>query len=291
VEAKRRHTSGSSWIDGISIEEVPVPTVQEAPRHPLAKAFRTESTRVQSSRPKSGHLKREKVKHPKVVTRALTKDSTLETIASPINPEGVLKAQARTPHNTTNINTINPEGVLRTQAGVPTPDTNDSINYSPERAKEQENDMASSLVKITIHLIFRIKKAGVDIRNEDLSRIHRYIGGIIKGKGGIPIEIGGTHNHVHILTSLPKSMTLTDYIREIKTNSSKWIKQLDGHYAQFAWQDGYGAFSVSPSLLDKAIQYIRGQEEHHKTRTFNEEYRLFLEAYGIDYDERYAFND
>ena len=129
------------------------------------------------------------------------------------------------------------------------------------------------------------------MRTEDLQRIYRYIGGIIKGLEGIPIEIGGTSNHVHILTSLPKSLALTDFIREIKANSSKWIRQLDTHYIQFAWQDGYGAFSVSPSLLEKTVQYIRSQEEHHKKRSFSEEYRLFLDAYGITYDERYAFGD
>ena len=129
------------------------------------------------------------------------------------------------------------------------------------------------------------------MRTEDLQRIYRYIGGIIKGLEGIPIEIGGTSNHVHILTSLPKSLALTDFIREIKANSSKWIRQLDTHYTQFAWQDGYGAFSVSPSLLEKTVQYIRSQEEHHKKRSFSEEYRLFLDAYGITYDERYAFGD
>ena len=129
------------------------------------------------------------------------------------------------------------------------------------------------------------------MRTEDLQRIYRYIGGIIKGLEGIPIEIGGTSNHVHILTSLPKSLALTDFIREIKANSSKWIRQLDTHYTQFAWQDGYEAFSVSPSLLEKTVQYIRSQEEHHKKRSFSEEYRLFLDAYGITYDERYAFGD
>ena len=131
----------------------------------------------------------------------------------------------------------------------------------------------------------------MNFRDEDLPQIFRYIGGIINDLGGIPIEIGGTTNHVHILTSLPKSMALIDFVREIKAFSSKWLKQLDDHYMPFAWQDGYGAFSVSPSLLDKTVQYIRKQEEHHKTRSFNEEYRLFLEAYGIDYDERYAFGD
>lgn len=129
------------------------------------------------------------------------------------------------------------------------------------------------------------------MRSEDLPQIFRYIGEIIKGLHGIPIEIGGTTNHVHILTSLPKSSALTDFVRDIKANSSRWIRQLDTHYIPFAWQDGYGAFSVSPSLLDKTIHYIRNQEEHHRKRTFQEEYRLFLDAYGITYDERYAFGD
>jgi putative transposase len=98
-------------------------------------------------------------------------------------------------------------------------------------------------------------------------------------------------DHIHILTSLPKSMALTDFVRDIKANSSKWMKQRDVGYARFSWQDGYGAFSVSPSLLEKTINYIRRQEEHHKKRTFREEYKMFLEHYGIEYDERYAFGD
>ena len=185
----------------------------------------------------------------------------------------------------------NPEGVIRTQTGVSTPGQDDKTNQSPEGATEHKTDMASSLVKIDIHLIFHIKTTGVDFRHEDLPRIFRYIGGMINGFGGIPIEVGGTTNHVHILTSLPPTVALADYVRGIKANTSKWIKQLDTHYTHFAWQDGYGAFSVSPSLLDKTIQYIQNQEVHHKKRTFEEEYRLFLDAYGIKYDERYAFSD
>ena len=151
--------------------------------------------------------------------------------------------------------------------------------------------MASTLVKIDIHLIFHFKSTGVKMRTEDLGRIFAYIGGIIKGIGGLPIEIGGMTDHVHILTSLPKTVSLADFVRAVKADSSKWLKQLDPCYGAFAWQEGYGAFSVSPSLIDKTVKYIRGQEEHHKKRTFQEEYRLFLEAYGIEYDERYAFSD
>lgn len=151
--------------------------------------------------------------------------------------------------------------------------------------------MASSLVKIDIHLIFHVKSSNVNMRPEDLPRIFQYIGGTIKGMEGIPIEVGGVCDHVHILTSLPKSMALTDFIRNVKANTSKWIKELGNHYIHFAWQDGYGAFSVSPSLIEKTINYIRMQEEHHKKRTFKEEYKLFLEAYGINYNEKYAFGD
>ena len=151
--------------------------------------------------------------------------------------------------------------------------------------------MASTLVKVDIHLIFHVKSMGIMLRSDDLERIFAYIGGIIKGIGGLPIEIGGMPDHLHILTSMPKAMALSDFVRTIKAESSKWIKTIDSCYEQFAWQEGYGAFSVSPSLTNKTVQYIRSQAEHHKKRTFQEEYKLFLDAYDIQYDERYAFVD
>ena len=151
--------------------------------------------------------------------------------------------------------------------------------------------MASTLVKIDVHLIFHIKNSGTEMREDDLPRIFAYIGGIIKGIGGLPIEIGGRPDHIHILSSLPKSMSLSEFVRNVKADSSKWMKSLNGYYEQFAWQEGYGAFSVSPSLIDNTINYIRNQAEHHKKRSFQDEYRLFLEAYGIQYDNRYVFSD
>ena len=151
--------------------------------------------------------------------------------------------------------------------------------------------MASSLVKIDIHLIFHVKSTGVTMRENDLPRIFQYIVGIIREMNAIPMEIGGMKDHVHIFTSLPKTVALTDFVRDIKANSSRWIKQIDHYYAPFAWQDGYGAFSVSPSLSEKTVNYIRNQKEHHRKRSFREEYKLFLDAYGIDYDEKYAFSD
>ena len=151
--------------------------------------------------------------------------------------------------------------------------------------------MASTLVKIDIHLIFHVKSTSVKMKPDDLPRLFAYLGGIIKGASGLPIEIGGMADHVHILTSLPKTMSLADFVRTIKADSGKWIKSLDPYYYTFAWQEGYGAFSVSPTLIDKTVNYIRGQAEHHKKRSFREEYQLFLEAYGIKFDERYAFSD
>lgn len=151
--------------------------------------------------------------------------------------------------------------------------------------------MASSLAKIDIHIIFHVKIKGTMILPEDLNRLFAYIGGIINRLDGIPIEIGGMPDHLHILASLPKNMSLADFTRTIKAESSKWIKSLNAYYGGFSWQSGYGAFSVSPSLLGKSVNYIRNQKVHHQKRTFVEEYKMFLEAYGIEYDERYAFSD
>ena len=151
--------------------------------------------------------------------------------------------------------------------------------------------MASSLVKLGVHIMFHVKSTGLNLRVDDLPRIFAYIGGIINGLGGIQMIVGGMPDHIHILTSLPPTKALSDFVRTIKADSSKWIKSLDASYSKFAWQDGYGAFSVSASILDKTENYIRNQAEHHKRRSFNDEYRALLEKYGVQYDERYAFSD
>ena len=152
--------------------------------------------------------------------------------------------------------------------------------------------MASTLVKIDVHLIFHVRSTGVTMREEDLDRIFAYIGGVIRGLGGLPIEVGGRPDHVHILCSLPKTMALADFVRAVKAESSKWMKSLDeGRYGKFSWQEGYGAFSVSPSLQDRTVQYIRRQAEHHRRWSFKDEYVKFLDAYGIQYDERFIVSD
>ena len=151
--------------------------------------------------------------------------------------------------------------------------------------------MASTLVKIAVHIVFHIKTTSVIIRNSDIPLLHKYIGGIIRNVGSIPICVGGVDDHVHILCTLPKTMPLADFVRTIKANSSRWIKLLSEYYNSFEWQTGYGAFSVSPSLMDKTELYITTQAEHHKKQTFEDEYTLFLKSYHIDYDANCVFED
>jgi REP element-mobilizing transposase RayT len=151
--------------------------------------------------------------------------------------------------------------------------------------------MASTLVKNDIHITFHVKTNSPRILPDDLPALFNYISGIIMNRGGIAMATGGMPDHIHLLTSLPKTVSLSDYVRDIKAGSSKWLKTQGTHYARFEWQEGYGAFSVSPSLLDKTVAYIHGQAEHHKKRTFAEEYKAFLEASKIEYNEQYFLSD
>ena len=117
-----------------------------------------------------------------------------------------------------------------------------------------------------------------------MSRLYHYIGGIIRALSGHAYIIGGRPDHIHILTSLPVSLSLSDYVRKIKSNSSKWIKGLRNEYNGFSWQDGYGAFSVSEANVDSVTHYIAHQKEHHTERSAQQEYMLFLEKNGFTID-------
>lgn len=151
--------------------------------------------------------------------------------------------------------------------------------------------MANTYTQLNTHIVFHTKSTGIIMRDEDLERVFQYIGGIIREEGAIPFAVGGVADHIHILTTLPKNMSLADFMRVIKANSSKWLRRLDSYYESFRWQDGYGAFSVSPSVMKRTTHYILTQAEHHKTKTYHDEYCEILDAYGIEYDERYAFGD
>ena len=131
--------------------------------------------------------------------------------------------------------------------------------------------MAQSLSKLYVHIIYHIKNPLVKIRKAEKNQLYAYIGSIIKDNESIPIKINGVEDHIHILCVMSKNIALAKLVEEIKRHSSRWIKTLDPYYAKFAWQGGYGGFSVSPSLHDKTKQYIENQEEHHKKMSFKEE--------------------
>ena len=152
--------------------------------------------------------------------------------------------------------------------------------------------MAQSLSKLYVHIIYHIKNnSQVIIRKQEKEKLYAYMGSIINDNESIPIKINGVEDHVHILCVMSKNISLAKLVEEIKRHSSRWIKTIDPYYTQFAWQGGYGGFSVSPSLHDKTKRYIENQEEHHKKMSFKEEYLLFLKEYGIEYDEKYLWMD
>lgn len=147
--------------------------------------------------------------------------------------------------------------------------------------------MADSFVQVLVHVTFHVKSDDVLIGKDDLPRVFQYIGGVVSSLKGIPLAVGGMSDHIHILTTLPATISLADFMMNVKKGSSKWIKGIDPKYAKFAWQDGYGGFSVSYSIRDRVIGYIANQEYHHSRRTFMEEYKTFLETNNIPYDEKY----
>ena len=151
--------------------------------------------------------------------------------------------------------------------------------------------MAQSLAQVYIHLVFHTKYSSVTIREEDLPKLFAYIDGIVVNQNAMVIQIGGVPNHIHILCTLPRIVSMANFVEEIKKCSSRWIKTLDSYYSKFTWQGGYGIFSVSASQVQKVKDYVTNQKEHHRKKTFQEEYEAFLKAYNIEYDPEYVFKD
>lgn len=120
------------------------------------------------------------------------------------------------------------------------------------------------------------------------SDLHAYLGGCLKRLEAFPQEIGGVADHVHLLIGIKPVHAIADLVREVKRVSSAWIKE-ERRVREFAWQEGYGAFSVSSSGVRAVRTYIREQERHHRRRTFQDEYRAFIEKHAVDFDERYLW--
>jgi len=149
--------------------------------------------------------------------------------------------------------------------------------------------MAGTFTFIGMHFVFSTKNRIPMINNTMNERLYAYIGGIIRELGGILLEINAMPEHIHLYTHMPKTISVAKFMEIIKTNSSKWIHTTFPEKDDFGWQEGYGAFSVSKSSEDMVIQYIRNQQEHHRKKSFQEEFIDFLNKYGIEYDENYIW--
>jgi REP element-mobilizing transposase RayT len=146
--------------------------------------------------------------------------------------------------------------------------------------------MPSTYLSLHYHVIFSTKERIPMIDAEWRGRLHEYLGGSVNGLGGFTSGVGGVADHVHLLFGLKSTHCLADFMREMKKASSMWVREEMG-VSKFGWQDGYAAFTVSPTARDAVRKYIAGQEEHHRRHSFREELVELLEKAGVDYDERY----
>lgn len=148
--------------------------------------------------------------------------------------------------------------------------------------------MPQSLSKVYLHCVFSTKNRIPLITNEIRPDLHAYIIGILSNIGSYVNEIYANPEHIHILCSLPRTITIADLISTIKTSSSKWLKKKG--IKKFSWQDGYGSFSVSASKIQVVERYLLNQNQHHKSISFKDELRRFFREYDIDYDEKYVWD-
>lgn len=151
--------------------------------------------------------------------------------------------------------------------------------------------MANTYTQIHLHLVFIVKYRLGLIQESWKDDLYKYITGIVQNNGHKLLIINGMPDHIHILIGFRATQSLADLMRDIKQMSSLWINEKKLTASKFAWQEGYGAFSYGHSQLKTIIQYIEKQEEHHRKRTFLEEYREFLELFEIEYEEKYIFKD
>jgi putative transposase len=151
--------------------------------------------------------------------------------------------------------------------------------------------MSQSFVQVYLHIVFSTKHRQPFLQDPVLrDELHKYLAGTCNAQRCPAIQVGGVEDHVHILCRLGKTADIPTLIMELKSQSSKWIKPKSPAVHQFHWQDGYGAFSVSPSHVDPLQAYIRNQVEHHRQETFQDELRRLLRIYGVEFDERYLWD-
>jgi len=151
--------------------------------------------------------------------------------------------------------------------------------------------MPQSLAKIILHTVFSTKDRRPFLRNKPLrDELHRYLGGILTNLDCQPLIVGGVEDHIHLLYTHSRTSTVADVVKELKRSSSTWLKAKAPELADFAWQSGYGVFSIGQSQMDDVRAYIAGQEEHHRKVSFQNEYRRLLERYDATFAERYVWD-
>jgi len=145
--------------------------------------------------------------------------------------------------------------------------------------------MGSTFLSLHYHIVFSTKERRPLLRDSWRAKMHEYLGGTVRGLGGIPEAVGGVADHVHLLVGLRAKHCLADFMQELKKATSVWAK--DNHEPEFAWQDGYAAFTVSYTHIDAVKEYTRTQEEHHRQTDFVEELKRLLERNGVEYKPEY----
>jgi len=151
--------------------------------------------------------------------------------------------------------------------------------------------MSQSLARVLIHTVFSTKGREPFFRDAAFrSEVHAYLGGCAKALDCLPLQIGGVADHVHLLTTLSRTLSMAEFVKEIKRVSTNWVQERGGMFHQFHWQAGYGCFSVSESKAQAVVRYITQQEEHHRKITFQDEYRELLRRHGQTWDEAYVWD-
>ena len=150
--------------------------------------------------------------------------------------------------------------------------------------------MPQSLSLVIVHVIFSTKERRPFIDTDTRPKLHAYLATVARNAGCEAYRVGGVADHVHFAIRLSRTITIADLVETLKTSSSKWVKTESRDLAPFAWQRGYGCFSVGPKDLHALTAYIDNQEHHHQKRTFQDEFRMFLNKYGVEFDEAYVWD-
>jgi REP element-mobilizing transposase RayT len=150
--------------------------------------------------------------------------------------------------------------------------------------------MSQSLASILVHFVFSTKNRERFIQDAVREDLHAYIGGILQQISGVLLGAGSVEDHIHLLVAHPRTASPAEVVEAVKTGSSKWIKTKSPKLAGFAWQQGYGAFSISPSHRPALERYMARQREHHTKTSFQDEFRRLLKKYEISYDARYVWD-